>query len=522
MRSKNLSVVNVLADIVNIIGFLTLTVGLGMFLFFNDGIFFNTSVMIVLFTLCLLILPIGYFVFTKIKIDNKIVKIISIIELILVLGIFIYIILNSLILDFIQPLALNTVQSVIMIVGSVFILVSALLNIISKKAMISIVLSTTLLFTFTTGVVWANTQGYRDFNKEIVSNENFLFQNGEKGYATFRIPSLIALDYNVLNEFYDLGLENDLLLASAEGRKDSSHDIGRIDLVYKISDDQGKTWSELKVLLSYNEIVGKYGNPTPVLDFETGYINFPYMSALESEGYDYKTYNARFKIDKEYNLILNEKPLDISFEKGDDDSSGADGVRKHTLMVGPGKSIQISNGEYSGRLVVPSSSGGDSFAMYSDDNGLTWQKGESAGKGNECEVAELKNGELVMVVRDNIGCSNLHFEQYQRLSYSKDGGKTWYEKTVNTPLKTPICMASIDTLENGDLIMTYPDSFYTRVNLTIAISSDNGKTWTEKSIYNGAAGYSCVTVDSEDNIYVLSEIGKINYNEVLYFAKLNV
>lgn len=511
------------ADIFTLLGFMLLIAGIGMFLAVNEGIFFSTAAMTVIFSLALLIMPTGYIILRKKDVNNKILAGISIALIVVSVIMLVIVILNSLIIDYVQPLALNTANSVILIAACVFLIASALVELITGKQAFSIIVSATLIVVMLVGIVWANTQGYGEFNKDIIKNEKFLFENGEGGYATFRIPSILALDHEIINEKYDYNLEEDVLLASAEGRKNSSHDTGSIDLVYKTSKDGGKTWSDLNVLFTYKDEVGKYGNPTPVLDRETGLLNFPYMTGTEANKYDYKTYNARLKINPDMTLTLNEEPQDISFEKSDDTSSGGtDGVRKHTLMIGPGKSIQISQGEHAGRLIVPASSGGESFVMYSDDNGITWTKGGSAGVGNECEAAELGNGELVMVVRDMTGCSNFHPEQYQRLSYSKDGGENWYIKTENTDLRSPICMSSVDVLSDGRLIMTYPDSFHTRVNLTLGISKDNGKTFEKESIYKGAAGYSCVTSDSNNNVYVLAEIGKINYNEVLYFAKLDI
>ena len=55
-------------------------------------------------------------------------------------------------------------------------------------------------------------------------------------------------------------------MAFAEGRKNSSHDTGVVDMLGKISADGGDTWTPLAVMFSYGEEVGKYGNPTMVLD----------------------------------------------------------------------------------------------------------------------------------------------------------------------------------------------------------------------------------------------------------------
>ena len=514
--------INLAADIIVAIGYLLLIAGIGMFLGMNEGIFFSTAAMSVIFAIVLLIMPVGYVLFRKKRTEGKVATGISAGAVAAAVLMLVILILFSLVVDFVQPLMLNTATCIILIAASVIMLAGAAMQIFGKRHVMTLVVCVLLIVAMLVGVIWFNAQGFRDFNDEVMTDRTFLFANGEDGYATFRIPSLVTLDKDVLNEKYGTEFERDVLLASAEGRVNSAHDTGSIDLVYKTSADGGKTWSELRVLLSYDDEVGKYGNPTPVLDRETGLVVFPYMSATKADKYDYQTFVARYTVDQNAVLTINEEPINISFEKTDGGSGGADGVRQHTLMIGPGKSIQLENGEHKGRLIIPASSGGETFVLYSDDHGANWNVGESAGTGNECEAAELPDGELVMVVRDMTGCSAIHPEQYQRLSYSCDGGQTWYRKTEDTTLRSPICMSSLTVTQSGALVMSYPDSFDTRVNLTVGVSTDRGESWQTYGLYNGASGYSCLTSDSNGNLYVLAEVGKVNYNDALMFAVLNL
>ena len=198
------------------------------------------------------------------------------------------------------------------------------------------------------------------------------------------------------------------------------------------------------------------------------------------------------------------------------------------IGAGPGIGIEVKQGKYKGRLVFPIYYGTHRFppacnaaALYSDDNGLTWIKGENAGTGNECEAAELDDGTLVMVIRDMTGCSTYHPEQYQRLSYSDDGGETWYEQTVDTTLRSPICMSSVDVCGNT-LYLTFPDDYYTRANLTVAYSEDGGETFEKKVLYDGPGGYSCVTSGGNGKVFVIAEVGKVNYNEALVFFRIDI
>src|SRR5262245_60328376 len=65
--------------------------------------------------------------------------------------------------------------------------------------------------------------------------ETSLFEQGDQGYDTFRIPALAVT-------------KSGTLLAVVEGRKASSRDSGDIDLVLRRSTDQGATWSPLEVV----------------------------------------------------------------------------------------------------------------------------------------------------------------------------------------------------------------------------------------------------------------------------------
>ena len=86
---------------------------------------------------------------------------------------------------------------------------------------------------------------------------SYIFESGTNGYNTYRIPAILTL-------------KNGVLLAFAEGRKNTSSDTGDIDLVMKRSEDGGKTWSELIVL--WDDDVNVCGNPAPVQERRSGKI----------------------------------------------------------------------------------------------------------------------------------------------------------------------------------------------------------------------------------------------------------
>lgn len=78
-----------------------------------------------------------------------------------------------------------------------------------------------------------------------------VFISGTEGYKSFRIPAIIKTPSNDL-------------LAFCEGRVNSSGDFGDIDIVMRRSSDNGKTWSPIKVIATYDSL--QAGNPAPVFD----------------------------------------------------------------------------------------------------------------------------------------------------------------------------------------------------------------------------------------------------------------
>jgi len=496
----------IIGDFIFVIGGTFFVRGLIGFLRVNSSIIKNKAVLSVFFGLPMVsILGGTLFFFNKQLMVNNAADIKTALLLIAAV-LFAEIILNSIVRDFFQPLSLSNETCIFLIAGVAAVLVTDLLGLLLKtNSYLSVIMPAAIILAMIIGITWAKTQKYGNFSN-ISGEPLFLFENGEEDYKTFRIPSLIVLEKDVLNAKYDYSFQNDILLATAEARRNSSKDTGEIDLVGKLSSDGGKSWTALTVFFTDETLVCKFGNPTPVFDNVTGVINF--ILCGDSNGSE----NIQGILNEDLTITWGEH---IPLKRVSADNSG--GETQTDVTPGPGKSIQLC----SGRLLVPCNNNGDSLALYSDDDGLTWKTGEPAAKGNECEAVELNNGELMMVSRESTPCSQYHPRQYQRLSYSNDGGETWYSKSESTWIKTPVCMSSLAKTSDGTVWFSHPDCFLTRANLSVAASLDNGKHWDTKMLYPGPSGYSCITADSSDTVYVFAEVGKVNYNEALVFLTLN-
>ncbi len=114
-----------------------------------------------------------------------------------------------------------------------------------------------------------------------------------------------------------------------------------------------------------------------------------------------------------------------------------------------------------------------SCCYYSDDNGTRWRKGMDVDIGgvgaDEPAVVELKDGSVLMLIRTNLG------RVYKAVSH--DGGVVFSEPEP-TDLAAPSSPSSVKRIPSArDLLVVWNNSTSRRVPLTVAISSDDGETW---------------------------------------------
>jgi sialidase-1 len=352
------------------------------------------------------------------------------------------------------------------------------------------------------------TQSHKCFAQPL----NYLYKNGEDGYNCFRIPSLITTAKGTL-------------LAFAEGRKNNCGDAGDIDLVLKRSEDGGKTWSKLQIV--WNDSTNTCGNPSPVVDKKTGNI------VLVS------TWNSGSDHEKDIiNGTSNDTRRIFVLSSADDGNtwSGARDITKNVkkenwtwYATGPGRGIQLSKGKYKGRLVIPSNhvvaetKKNYSHVIYSDDLGANWKLGGTTREDsvNESTVAELSNGRLMLNMR------NASKKRHRQVAISKDGGESWSDIHPDTTLIEPVCEANLIRYKfpgkKECLLFSNPASTTSRMQMTIRISYDNGKTWPlKKLVYNGPSAYSCLTVLPDGNVGFFYEAGLQRPYEGIVFEEISL
>ena len=335
---------------------------------------------------------------------------------------------------------------------------------------------------------------------------NYIFTSGTDGYSTFRIPAIITT-------------KTGTLLAFAEGRVNGSSDTGNIDLVMRSSDDEGKTWSPLKVIWNDGENV--CGNPAPLVDRETGNI---YLLMTWNLGEDHEPDIIDEKSKDTRRIFVTSSSDNGKTWSNPKEITGS--VKKENwtwYATGPCHGIQLEKGKYKDRLVIPCDhiEAGTkkyySHVIYSDDHGKTWKLGGTTPQDqvNECTVAELNNGLLILNMRNYD-----RTQKSRKISFSEDGGITWSAIQPDTTLIEPICQASlIFDKKNRKLWFLNPASEKSRTNMTLKSSKDSGKTWkVEKVLHTGPSAYSDLTLINKNTLGCLYEGGKLSPYEGIVFT----
>lgn len=164
------------------------------------------------------------------------------------------------------------------------------------------------------------------------------------------------------------------------------------------------------------------------------------------------------------------------------------------ILVTPNPGYHVVNNDRvtrlsNGRLLAPAASTPDVTKVnhftcrcyISDDEGLTWRAGKAAVDlpkrgAMEPEVIELKDGRVLMIMRNQLGTISK--------SYSKDGGDTW-SAPGDLGLTAPEAPATLRRIPaTGDLLLIWNNTYTAgaghggeRTPLTAAVSTDEGDTW---------------------------------------------
>jgi sialidase-1 len=289
------------------------------------------------------------------------------------------------------------------------------------------------------------------------------------------------------------------ILAFAEARIDTSADDGAHHIVLKRSTDEGNSFSESKIIVESTQ-KQSWTNPTVLHDQKTKEIFLFY--ALNHKNVSTQVY---YKTSKDDGLSWSAATEITSLF-----TTNAHEWTFH--LPGPGHGIQLKNG----RLIIQVwHRKSISFAaaerkygvncVYSDDHGRTWKIGGDTpvGELNESQIVEQKNGDILLIGRTITGCS----DSFQAKVWSSDKGATWTQKLeYDTALSGKMCdigLISYST-KSGMMLVSQPTDPKKRMDLTIRLSTDEGKTWkVNKLLEEGGATYSDLAILPDKSIICL-------------------
>lgn len=360
---------------------------------------------------------------------------------------------------------------------------------------------------------------------QCMSDENIIFRKdilkrNEGGYHTYRIPTMIITAKGTV-------------LLFCEGRKTSRRDHGDVDLIMTRSMDGGRTWSKHKLIHEEggNDPI-RVGNPCPIIEHDGKTIHLLFTRGG----------GECFFHTKSVNEGLTWSPL----VKSSDEPKAKEYSKDSFLKEFGGSPIHVGAGPVhgihtkKGRLIAPSYVGrtvngkrqGQSCIIFSDDSGKTWKAGGvipyvSDFRTGECTIVERLDGSLLMNMRAS-GPSSYSFG-YRTISVSNDAGMTWSVPRAEKELPGPACQASIIRLNENEILFLNPAvhheggfNLWSRKNLTLRLSKDDGKTWTaSRTLNEGLSGYSDVAIKKNGQILCVFENGKRDYCEKISVICLN-
>ncbi len=335
------------------------------------------------------------------------------------------------------------------------------------------------------GVLCVGNGKVRADDSQPMLEEMVLFQNGDRQYARYRIPSLVVTTRGTI-------------LALCEGRRLTGEDWDDVDLALRRSVDGGRTWTPIQFIADQGALT--MGNACPVVDWTTGTIWLPFCRGKQpGRG------NAEILLIKSTDDGQTwSPPVNIS-------KTTMDPVWPY-VGTGPGHGIQLKNG----RLLIPcwadaTEKCGEittSFCFYSDDHGVNWKRGEQLTRNasDECDLVELTDGRIYLNARSRQG------KKQRAFAFSKDGGHSWSAVDYDSRQPEPSCDGSLIRLsdphrfQKGRILVSCPANPDARDHMMIRLSYDECQTWpVEKLLNPNYSGYSDLAITDDQTVLCLYE-----------------
>lgn len=317
-----------------------------------------------------------------------------------------------------------------------------------------------------------------------------------KNVACYRIPAIVTAP-------------NGDLVAAIDERVPNGNDLNRnndINIVVRRSFDNGKTWTEIERVIDFP--LGKSGSdPSMIVDNETKeiFMFYNYMDLENEKNVFYLHYVKSSDNGKTWS-----DPVDITSQIAKPE------WKNDFKFITSGTGIYTSTGKMLHCLVNLKLG---VYVFGSNDHGKSWYFIDTpVNPADESKIVELADGSWMINSRVN-------GKSMRYVHVSTDEGKTWKSRPEPT-LIDPGCNGSIirytsikDGYKKNRLLFTNAKMEKGRKNMTVRISYDEGKTWSEgKTIYPGSSAYSSLTILKNGDIGLFFEKEEYKENPFLSFS----
>ena len=333
--------------------------------------------------------------------------------------------------------------------------------------------------------------------KGIIEYHDLFNISMKENIACYRIPSIVTAP-------------NGDLIAAIDERVPNGNDLNRnndINIVVRRSADNGKTWFAIERVVDFP--LGKSGSdPSMIVDDVTKEI-FLFYNFMDLDNEKNVYYLHYIKSDD--NGKTWSKPVDITSQIAMPE------WKNDFKFITSGTGIFTRTGKLLHCLVNLNRG---LYVFGSNDHGKSWYFIDTPIKpADESKIVELVDGSWMINsrVNDKKGMRYVHV--------SADEGKTW-ESRPESALIDPGCNGSIirytsinDGYKKNRLLFANAKMEKGRKNMTVRISYDEGKTWSEgKTIYPGSSAYSCLTILKNGDIGLFFEKEEYTENPFLSFS----
>lgn len=330
----------------------------------------------------------------------------------------------------------------------------------------------------------------------IIEYQDLFNTSMQEGVSCYRIPAIVTAP-------------NGDVIAAIDERVPGCGDLKwskDINIIVRRSFDNGKTWSKIETVVNFP--YGKSASdPSMIVDKITNeiFLFYNYMDLDEEKDVYYLHVVKSADNGKTWS-----EPTDITSQIAKPE------WHKDFKFITSGRGIQTKAGKLL-HTMVNLNSGLHLFG--SDDHGKTWYFIDvPIQPADESKIIELIDGTLMINARVNgKGLRYVHT--------SKDEGKKWETKAA-PELIDPGCNASIirytaieDGYEKNRLLFSNAKMEKGRKNMTVRISYDEGKNWSEgKTIYAGSSAYSSLTILKNGDIGLFFEQDEYTKNPFVSFS----